>query len=178
MQQHLFDLVNVRREQTYTLNGVASFPEAETQAYEEIITAKGGIDLQLLGIGENGHIGFNEPLSSLMSRTRLVTLDCATLKQNASFFGGNPDNVPHYALSMGIGTILAARKTVLVATGSAKAESLARAIEGPLSACVPASALQLHPDCLIIADQGAASVLIQYNIIAWQMAHDNELVEL
>nr|WP_231873705.1 6-phosphogluconolactonase [Acetobacter tropicalis] len=69
MQQHLFDLVNVRREQTYTLNGVASFPEAETQAYEEIITAKGGIDLQLLGIGENGHIGFNEPLSSLMSLT-------------------------------------------------------------------------------------------------------------
>lgn len=85
MQQHLFDLVNVRREQTYTLNGVASFPEAETQAYEEIITAKGGIDLQLLGIGENGHIGFNEPLSSLMSRTWLVALDCATLKQNASF---------------------------------------------------------------------------------------------
>lgn len=79
---------------------------------------------------------------------------------------------------MGIGTILAARKTVLVATGSAKAKSLARAIEGPLSACVPASTLQLHPDCLIIADQGAASALTQYNIIAWQMAHDNELVEL
>ncbi|GBR05356.1 glucosamine-6-phosphate deaminase [Acetobacter oeni] len=178
MQTHLFDHVNVTPAKTHVPDGAATDPDAEAHAYDTSIAASGGIDLQLLGLGENGHIGFNEPLSALTSRTRVVTLDRATLEQNAGMFGGNPEKVPARALTMGTGTILEARETLLVVTGAAKAGILARVVEGPLSALVPGSALQLHAHCLLVLDEAAASALTQRDITDWQMKHDPELVAL
>ncbi|NHO33173.1 glucosamine-6-phosphate deaminase [Acetobacter fallax] len=178
MQTHLFDHVNVTTAQTHVPDGAASDPDAEAEAYDTSIAASGGIDLQLLGLGENGHIGFNEPLSALSSRTRVVTLDCATLEQNAGMFGGDATKVPTRALTMGTGTILDSRETLLVVTGAAKADILARVVEGPVSALVPGSALQLHQHCLVILDEAAASGLTQRAMIDWQMRHDPELTDL
>ncbi len=127
--------------------------------YERSIVEAGGIDLQVLGIGRDGHIGFNEPTSSLGSRTRLKTLTDATRTDNARFFGGDVDAVPRHVLTQGIGTILEAGHLLLLATGEAKAEPIARAVEGPLTAMVPASALQLHPHATVIVDEAAAGRL-------------------
>lgn len=129
---------------------------AAAERYERLIAEAGGIDLQLLGIGRDGHIGFNEPTSSLGSRTRLKTLTDSTRADNARFFGGTSDAVPRHVLTQGIGTILDARHLVLVATGPGKAEPVAKAVEGPLTAMVPASALQLHPHATIVIDEAAA----------------------
>ncbi|MDX2645996.1 glucosamine-6-phosphate deaminase [Streptomyces sp. PA03-1a] len=127
-------------------------------AYERTLAAAGGVDLQLLGIGTDGHIGFNEPCSSLASRTRIKTLTEQTRKDNARFFD-RPEAVPHHVITQGIGTILEARHLVLLATGEAKAEAVALAVEGPLAAVVPASALQLHPHATVVVDEAAASKL-------------------
>jgi glucosamine-6-phosphate deaminase len=127
--------------------------------YEQQISEAGGIDLQLLGIGSDGHIGFNEPTSSLGSRTRLKTLTDATRSDNARFFDNDVDAVPRHVLTQGIGTILEARHLVLIATGDGKAAPIARAVEGPLTAMVPASALQLHPHATIVIDEPAAQML-------------------
>ena len=127
--------------------------------YEALIAEAAGVDLQLLGIGRDGHIGFNEPASSLGSRTRLKTLTETTRIDNARFFDDDVDAVPRHVLTQGIGTILDARHLVLVATGEAKAEPIARAVEGPLTAMVPASALQLHPRATIVVDEAAATGL-------------------
>lgn len=127
--------------------------------YEQQIAAAGGIDLQLLGIGSDGHIGFNEPTSSLGSRTRLKTLTDATRTDNARFFGGDVDAVPRHVLTQGIGTILEAGHLLLLATGASKARPVALAVEGPLTAMVPASALQLHPHATVVIDEAAASHL-------------------
>lgn len=124
--------------------------------YEALIANAGGIDLQLLGIGSDGHIGFNEPTSSLGSRTRLKTLTEDTRLDNARFFDGDVTQVPRHVLTQGIGTILEARHLVLIATGQSKAAPIAKAIEGPLTAMVPASALQLHPHATVIIDEAAA----------------------
>ena len=129
------------------------------QAYERRIADAGGIDLQLLGIGRNGHIGFNEPPSSLGSRSRLTTLAAATREDNARFFGGDPAMVPRHGITQGVGTILEARRLVLIATGDAKGEPIAKAVEGPVTATVPASALQLHPNATVIVDQAASQQL-------------------
>lgn len=161
MQAELFDHVNIDPVRTHLPSGLAADTTAEGAAYEAAIVAAGGIDLQLLGIGENGHIGFNEPGSSLASRTRDKTLSRHTRAQNAEMFGGDPAAVPARAMTMGVGTILAARELILVATGAAKAEALARAVEGPLTSMVTASAIQLHPLCLVIADEAAAGRLTQ-----------------
>jgi glucosamine-6-phosphate deaminase len=126
--------------------------------YERAIADAGGIDLQLLGIGADGHIGFNEPSSSLGSRTRLKTLTRQTREDNARFFGAF-DEVPHHVITQGIGTILAARHLVLVADGDGKAAAVASAVEGPLTAMCPASALQLHPHATVVIDEAAASRL-------------------
>ena len=131
--------------------------------YESRIASAGGIDLQLLGIGRNGHIGFNEPPSSLASRTRLKTLTAATREDNARFFGDEPDSVPHHGITQGIGTILEARHIVLIATGEAKCEPVAKAVEGPVTAMVPASALQLHPHTTVIVDEAAGQQLTHAN---------------
>lgn len=178
MQAHLFQHVTVAAENTHVPDGTAADAEAEARSYEERIREAGGIDLQLLGLGENGHIGFNEPLSALSSRTHVVTLAQATLKQNAGMFGNDMARVPTRALTMGTGTILDAREALLVVTGDTKAEIVGRVIEGPLTALVPGSALQLHPRCLVVLDEAAASRLSQRDAILWQMQHDPELRDL
>ena len=139
-------------------DGTAADTPAACAAYEDEIRAAGGVDLQLLGIGGDGHVGFNEPVSSLASRTRVKTLTEETRIDNARFFD-DLDEVPRHVLTQGIGTILEARHLVLVATGAAKAEPIRRAVEGPLAAMCPASALQLHPHASVVLDEAAAAEL-------------------
>lgn len=131
---------------------------AAAERYEAAIVEAGGIDVQLLGIGTDGHLGFNEPTSSLQSRTRIKTLTQQTRLDNARFFGA-VEAVPHHVLTQGLGTICDARRLVLVATGSGKAEAVATAVEGPLSAFCPASVLQWHPHATVILDEAAAARL-------------------
>lgn len=131
------------------------------QLYEDQIAAAGGIDLQILGIGSDGHIGFNEPGSSLGSRTRLKTLTNDTRIDNARFFDGVVDDVPRHVLTQGIGTILDSRHLLMIAAGESKATPIAAAVEGPITAMVPASALQLHPHTTVILDEKAAAELRQ-----------------
>ncbi|MGY1456445.1 glucosamine-6-phosphate deaminase [Streptomyces sp. SS8] len=140
-------------------DGSAEDVPAACARYERELAGAGGVDLQLLGIGTDGHIGFNEPCSSLASRTRIKTLTRQTRADNARFFGGDIDQVPHHVITQGIGTILEARHLVLLATGEAKAEAVAQTVEGPLSAMVPASALQMHPHATVVVDEAAASGL-------------------
>jgi glucosamine-6-phosphate deaminase len=128
-------------------------------AYEDAISAAGGVDLQLLGVGTDGHVAFNEPGSSLASRTRIKTLTSQTRKDNARFFGGDPEAVPRHCLTQGIGTILEARHLVLIASGHAKAEAVRQLAEGPVSSSWPATALQLHPHVTVLVDPEAASGL-------------------
>jgi glucosamine-6-phosphate deaminase len=159
MERHLFDGVNLRAERIHFLNGVAADLNAECDRYEAAIAAAGGIDLQLLGIGTNGHIGFNEPGDDLPVRTHRVRLMESTRRDNAILFDNDPSRVPAEALSMGIGTILRARRIVLVATGGKKAECIQQAIGGRLTTRVPASMLQVHADVELILDRDAASLI-------------------
>ena len=140
MNHHLFSRVNIDLGNTHVPDGMATDLRAGAAHYEQLIRKTGGIDVQLLGIGEAGHIGFNEPLSALMSRTRDKALTPLTRKQNAEMFGGDPEKVPKRALTMGVGTILDARELLLLATGKAKASILAKAVEGPITAMISASA--------------------------------------
>lgn len=139
-------------------DGGADDIPAACEAYDRALAESGGVDLQLLGIGTDGHIGFNEPCSSLASRTRIKTLTQQTRKDNARFFD-SPEEVPHHVITQGIGTILEARHLVLLATGEGKADAVARTVEGPVAAVVPASALQLHPHATVVVDEAAASRL-------------------
>ena len=157
MRATLFDLVNLDPARCHLPRGDAPDPEAEALAYEQAIAAAGGIDLQLLGIGRNGHLAFNEPTSSFASRTRIKTLTEATRTANAPAFA--PDPVPRHAITMGIATILEARACVLLATGASKAGAVARMVEGALGADCPATALQLHPAATVVLDREAASRL-------------------
>lgn len=159
MCTHLFTPLNMDLSLTQLPNGVAADAEAEAARYETAIAAAGGIDLQLLGIGTNGHIGFNEPTSSLGSRTRLKTLTQSTRDANRRYFD-NTEDVPRFALTMGIASILEARHVLLLATGAAKSRAVAQMIEGPLAAICPASALQLHPKATIVLDTAAAADLM------------------
>jgi len=158
MAQELFNRTDFDPSRTFLPKGDAPDPEAEAARYEALIAAHGPIDLQLLGLGANGHIGFNEPTSSLGSRTRIKTLTKATRDANMRFFEDD-QTPPKYAITVGIQTILEARKIVLLATGSRKAEAVAAMIEGPLSAACPGSALQLHPHATIILDRAASAHL-------------------
>jgi glucosamine-6-phosphate deaminase len=137
-------------------DGLAADVPAACAAYEEAITAAGGIDLQILGIGTDGHIGFNEPGSSLASRTRIKTLTHQTRMDNARFFGGDLDAVPTHCLTQGLGTIMESRHVVLVATGRNKAEAVHQLVEGPVSAMWPATILQHHPHVTVLLDDAAA----------------------
>ena len=139
-------------------DGLATDLPVACAAYEAAIVDAGGIDLQLLGVGSDGHIGFNEPGSSLASRTRLKTLTAQTRLDNARFFD-SLDAVPHHVLTQGVGTILDARHLVLVATGETKATAVASLVEGPITAFFPASALQLHPHVSVVVDEAAAAQL-------------------
>lgn len=161
MHENFFRHVNVPPRNIHIPDGgIRGDYDEYCASYERAIRDAGAIDLQLLGIGRNGHIGFNEPTSSLASRTRLKVLSQETLDDNAKSFGAGEDS-PRCAITMGIGTILEARKIILLATGESKAAALAKAIEGPITSAVSASALQLHPDVTFILDGPAASQLMQ-----------------
>ncbi len=159
MEEHLFRHVNIPIERHNFLDGGAADPVRECARYEQAIADAGGIDLQVLGIGTNGHIGFNEPARELEARTHRVTLKPETRRSNAALFGGEPSQVPAEALSMGMASILDARAIVLVATGRAKASCVERAVNGPLTTELPASFLQLHHDIDIMLDEAAAAGL-------------------
>ncbi len=158
MHEHFFRHVNIPPDSINIPSGTTSNYPAFCQWYEQQIEECGGIDLQILGIGSDGHIAFNEPTSSLSSRTRLKTLSKQTIDDNARFFEDR-DSVPIYAITMGVGTILDARKLVLVASGKAKAEAIAQAVEGPVTSMITASAMQLHQDTTVIVDDEAAAGL-------------------
>jgi len=158
MQRHLFDHLNINPSKTHVPDGRALDFDAHCRQYEQRIRDAGGIDLQLLGIGSDGHIAFNEPGSSLGSRTRLKTLTSKTIQDNARFFGSE-DQVPRLAVTMGVGTILESRRCLLLAIGAPKAAAIRSTIEGPVTAQVTASALQLHRDVVVIADEEAAGWL-------------------
>jgi len=154
MDENLFRHVNIKMENTHVLNGMSNDPQKTCKEFEKAIKESGGIDFQLLGIGANGHIAFNEPGSSFESRTRVVNISEQTIKDNARFFK-SIDEVPRQALSMGIGTIMEAKKIALLATGMGKAEAVAKSVEGPITTNVPASILQRHPECTFILDKEA-----------------------
>ncbi len=161
MREHFFSHVNVDPRNIHIPDGtIPGHYDQYCAAYEEDIRKAGGIDLQILGIGRNGHIGFNEPTSSLASRTRLKVLSQETMDDNANSFAPGEER-PRCAITMGIGTILEARKIILLATGAAKAAAVAKSIEGPIASAVSASALQLHPEVTFIVDEQAASQLTQ-----------------
>jgi glucosamine-6-phosphate deaminase len=176
MEQHLFRQVNIDPRNTHLPNGMANDLDAECRNYEALIQRFGGIDLQLLGIGKAGHIGFNEPLSALRSRTRVKALTPTTLKQNAASFGGE-ERVPRRAITMGVGTIIEARRCLLLATGASKAEVIARAVEGPITSMVTASTLQLHPRCTVIVDESAAAKLTEQEYYRWIFENEPEWQE-
>lgn len=163
MQRHLFHHVKVAA--FHIPDGSARDPAAECQRYEAAIRAMGGIDLQILGIGRNGHIGFNEPGSPFGEGTRVVDLTPDTITANARFFDAL-ETVPRKALSMGIRTIMSARSILLLANGSSKAEAVAAAVHGPVTEALPASVLQLHPDAILIVDAAAAALLKRSDLVS------------
>ena len=158
MQTHLFDRVNIRPWNTLIPDGLAADREAECRAYEERIRALGGVDLWLLGIGSNGHIAFNEPGSSCDSRTRCVQLTAETIADNSRLFAASTE-VPRRAFTVGVGTILEARRVLLLATGAHKARAVAAALQGDQGAHCPASFLREHAHCTFVIDRPAASML-------------------
>ena len=158
MNDKLFNHVDIDKANTAVPPGNAKNPIEACQQYEDDIVASGGIDIQLLGIGRNGHIGFNEPSSSLGSRTRVKTLTQETIDDNARFFGED-EYQPHLSITMGIGTILESKQVVLLATGENKAQAIVDTVQGYITAECPASALQFHPNTVIIVDEAAASLL-------------------
>jgi len=156
MNEHLFAHVDLTAERIHMPDNDPERVPAAGAAYERAIADAGGLDLQILGLGVDGHIGFNEPGSSLGSRTRIKTLAPATLKANAYLFGGDPAQVPAHVITMGIRTILESRACLMLAFGAKKADAVAHMVEGPLTAMLPASALQLHPSVKVIVDEDAA----------------------
>jgi glucosamine-6-phosphate deaminase len=166
MWENLFRHVNIAAENVHIPDGNAAGILVFCASYEEQIRAAGGIDLQVLGIGTDGHIGFNEPTSSLASRTRIKTLTPQTRKDNARFFGSE-DSVPHHVITMGIGTIMEARQNLLLAFGPNKARAIAEAVEGPVTSINPASALQMHPVVKVCLDEAAASQLQRADYFRW-----------
>lgn len=173
MQAHLFEKVNIDLRNTHLPHGLAEDLEAECRRYEALIAECGGIDLQLLGIGKSGHIGFNEPLSALQSRTREKALTPTTVAQNRDYFDP-PSSMPRCGITMGVGTILEARQCLLLVTGRSKAEVLAKAIEGPVTSMISATALQLHPRCRVIVDEDAAASLTQRDYYRWIFENEPE----
>ncbi len=166
MWENLFKHININPENVHVPQGLVDDAEEFCNWYEQRIKEKGGIDLQLLGIGSDGHIGFNEPGSSFGSRTRVKTLDEQTIKDNSRFFSSE-EEVPHFAITMGVGTILEAKKRVLIANGEKKAPVCAEFIEGPITSQITASALQLHPHAIVVLDEGAASQLKRKKYYNW-----------
>ena len=158
MKENFFRHVNIKLENTNVPDGLAKDSDAECARYDKLITDLGGIDLQLLGIGNTGHIGFNEPDQDFNKMTHKVELKQKTIDANARFFS-SADEVPKYALTMGMKAIMQAKKILLVANGEGKAEILCRSLFGPVTPAVPASILQLHPDVTVVADEAALSAI-------------------
>lgn len=158
MNDKLFNHVNIDKANTNVPDGTKEDGDAECARYEEIIKSLGGIDIQLLGIGGNGHIGFNEPDDSFIRDTHCVKLTDSTIEANSRFFASK-DEVPKFAYTMGIGSIMQAKKILLVASGKSKAKAVYDTICGPITPKVPASVLQLHPDAVIVADEDALSMV-------------------
>lgn len=158
MKANFFNHINIRPDNVHIPNGMAEDLMGACQQYELDIKEAGGIDIQLLGIGANGHIAFNEPGSSLGSRTRVKALDQKTIQDNVRFFK-HMDDVPRFAITMGIGTIMDSRRILLLAKGASKAHAIAITVEGPVTALVPATIVQLHPRATIIVDKEAAAEL-------------------
>lgn len=156
MHEYLFDKVNINVENTYLPDGMNMDSEAEAARYEEVLASVGQVDLQLLGMGHNGHIGFNEPGDVFAKATHCVDLKESTIEANKRFFE-SADDVPRQAYSMGIGTILKSKKLLVVVSGEGKAEALKNSICGPVTPQVPGSILQFHPDVTIVADEAALS---------------------
>jgi glucosamine-6-phosphate deaminase len=159
MARNLFDHIDCPKENIHILNGNAPDLAAECAHYEEMIQEAGGIDLFIGGIGPDGHIAFNEPGSSLSSKTRMKTLTTDTRIANSRFFGGNPENVPAHALTVGVGTVMAAREVMILVNGHAKARALQAAIEGAVNHMWTISALQMHEHGIIVSDEDAADEL-------------------
>jgi glucosamine-6-phosphate deaminase len=170
MWENLFNHVNINPENVYIPQGNTEDPEEFCIWYEEQIKKAGGIDLQVLGIGGDGHIAFNEPGSSFASRTRIKALYKQTIEDNARFFD-NIEDVPRFAITMGVGTILEARKILLIANGEKKAEVCAQFIEGPVTSQITATALQLHSYVTVVLDKGAASKLTRTEYYNWVRDH-------
>jgi len=176
MNEQLFRHVNIDMRNTHLPHGTAPDIKAECRRYDELINECGGIDLQLLGLGGSGHIGFNEPLSALRSRTRDKALTPTTVAQNAALFDP-PEKMPRRGITMGVGTILESRKCILLVTGEEKAGILAKAVEGPVTSMISATALQLHPHCHIIADESAAAGLQGTEYYRWIFENEPEWQE-
>lgn len=176
MNHHLFDKINIKKQNTNLPNGLAKDTKEESARYEWAINAVGGLDIQLLGIGEDGHIGFNEPLSSLASRTRAKALTPETYAQNSPLFD-NPADMPKRAFTMGVGTILDAKRIIMLVTGAKKANIVAKAVEGPITSMISASALQLHRNTVVIVDEAAAAELQGKDYYKWIFANEPEWEE-
>ncbi|GAB2644437.1 glucosamine-6-phosphate deaminase [Gordonia jinhuaensis] len=168
IREHLTDAIDIA--EVYSPEGLSRDPDAAAASYDELIGKVGPVDVQILGIGANGHIGFNEPTSSLSSRTRVKTLTEQTRADNARFFDDRAE-VPYHVITQGLGTIGEARRLALVATGVGKAAAVAAAVEGPLSAMCPASVLQWHRTATVIVDEAAASRLTNSDYYRYVYAH-------
>lgn len=166
MEEYFFKRTNIDLRRTFLPVSAGRDVEADCRQFEEKIKECGGIDIQILGVGQDGHIGFNEPSSSLASRTRIKTLTQETRKNNAKFFS-SPDEVPKHCITMGIGTIMESKQVLLLAFGSKKSQVVAQLVEGPLTAMVPASILQFHPQAKILLDDSAAAQLRRRDYYEW-----------
>jgi len=167
MHENFLDFVDLPDAQVYIPDGNADHIVEAAQSYEDLIKEKGGLDMVIAGIGVNGHIAFNEPGSSLASRTRVKTLSEETRRVNAKSFDGLVDMVPKYVITMGVGTVMDAHFVMLLASGASKADAIANTVEGPITAMCPASILQMHPHAFIVVDRDAATRLSgSYQIVA------------
>jgi glucosamine-6-phosphate deaminase len=176
MNHHLFDHINIDKRNTHLPDGMTQDEGGEGARYEAAIAEAGGIDLQLLGIGRAGHIGFNEPLSALQSRTRAKALTPLTVSENSGEFD-DPARMPRRAITMGVGTILEAKRLLVLVTGESKAEILAKAVEGPITSMVSATAIQLHPNVQVVCDDEAASNLSGREYYDWIFENEPEWQE-
>lgn len=167
MWKNLFSQINIKPENAHLPDGMTKDVPAFCAGYEQAIVEAGGIDLQVLGIGSDGHVGFNEPTSSFASRTRIKTLTQQTVQDNARFFCGDESKVPHHCITMGIGTIMEARMNLMLAFGENKASAIAEMVEGPVASIMPASILQHHPSAKVFIDEAAASSLQLSDYYRW-----------
>ena len=167
MWDNLFQHINIAPERVHIPDGMAEDIPRFCETYEYAIKAGGGIDVQILGIGSDGHVGFNEPTSSFGSRTRIKTLTQQTVADNARFFDGDESQVPRHCITMGIGTIMEARMNIMLAFGEGKAEAIGATVEGPVTSMMPASILQHHPCAKVFVDEASASQLTLSDYYRW-----------